>query len=230
MACINSAWRSTGIGSQEKGKMIVGEKVIRDAFETIEEKDVKICVMHHPLDWLVDDDKRALEKCISGFDIVLNGHIHENDTKACISYNGQTIFNTCGKFDTSSDIYNGYTLISINQYNSNCAFILRQYYGAPRNCFDKAITLQENGVFSASIKEKSTALSLAYSISCAISDKFLDYANGYFVSNVASGKILKSFDESFIQPILSKKSEKQHFCTMCSNIILVILALCIKFR
>ena len=41
----------------------------------------------------------------------------------------------------------------------------------------------------------------------SICEKFLEYANSYFVSNVASGKILKSFEESFIPPILSKYSE-----------------------
>ncbi|MBD5151992.1 MAG: hypothetical protein HDT16_05775 [Oscillibacter sp.] len=123
VVCINSAWRSTGIGSAEKRKMIIGRKQIIDGLESIQTTDVKLCMMHHPLDWLIDEDKTAIEKCISGFDIVLNGHIHETDTKVYTSYNGQTIYNTCGKFDNSSDIYNGYTLISINPYNRGPARI-----------------------------------------------------------------------------------------------------------
>lgn len=81
VVCINSAWRSTGIGSAEKRTMIVGRKQIIDGFESIQTADIKLCVMHHPLDWLIDEDKTAIEKCISGFDFVLNGHIHETDTK-----------------------------------------------------------------------------------------------------------------------------------------------------
>ena len=206
VVCINSAWRSTGIGSAEKRKMIIGRKQIIDGLESIQTTDVKLCMMHHPLDWLIDEDKTAIEKCISGFDIVLNGHIHETDTKVYTSYNGQTIYNTCGKFDNSSDIYNGYTLISINPYNKDCNIILRQYY-YPRNCFDKAIALQKDGLFSAKIGAKDDTLALAYNIVHSICEKFLEYANSYFVSNVASGKILKSFEESFIPPILSKYSE-----------------------
>ncbi len=207
VVCINSAWRSTGIGSAEKRKMIIGRKQIIDGLESIQTTDVKLCMMHHPLDWLIDEDKTAIEKCISGFDIVLNGHIHETDTKVYTSYNGQTIYNTCGKFDNSSDIYNGYTLISINPYNKDCNIILRQYFDYPRNCFDKAIALQTDGLFSAKIGAKDDTLALAYNIVHSIGEKFLEYANSYFVSNVASGKILKSFEESFIPPILSKYSE-----------------------
>lgn len=207
IVCVNSAWRSTGIGSAEKGKMIIGRKQIIDGFKSIQTADIKICMMHHPLDWLVDVDKTAIEKCINEFDIVLNGHIHETDTKVYTSYNGQSIFNTCGKFDNSSDIYNGYSVISINPYNKECNVILRQYFDFPRNCYDKAIGLQSNGLFTSSIGKKDDTLALAYDITHSISAKFLAYANSYFVSNVASGKIMKSFDESFIPPVFSRFSE-----------------------
>lgn len=73
IACINSAWRSTGIGGAEKGKMVIGTKQIVDSFQAIKDTSLKICLLHHPLDWLIDCDKVAVEKCIHQFDIVLNG-------------------------------------------------------------------------------------------------------------------------------------------------------------
>lgn len=72
------------------------QKQIVDSFESIKTADLKVCLMHHPLDWLVDVDKLAIEKCINEFDIILNGHIHESKTKIYTSYNGQCVFNTCG--------------------------------------------------------------------------------------------------------------------------------------
>ena len=139
VSCVNSAWRSTGKGSAEKRKMIVGRKQIINSFEKIQNADIRLCILHHPFDWLVDDDKIAVEKCINQFDIVLNGHIHESETKTYTSFNGQTLFNTCGKFDATSDIYNGYSIIAINPYNKNCDVFLRQYMDFPRNCFDAAL-------------------------------------------------------------------------------------------
>lgn len=207
IVCINSAWRSTGIGEMEKGKMVVGRKLIIDGYESVETADIKICIMHHPLDWLVGADKNAIEKCINKFDIILNGHIHETSTKIYTSYNGQAIYNTCGKFDNSSDIYNGYSLISINPYNKDCRIHLRKYFDFPRNCFDKAIELQKDGVFETCIGNKKDELALAYDIVHSIRENFLSYANSYFVSNVAFGKNVKSFDEAFILPTFSKYCE-----------------------
>lgn len=207
ISCVNSAWRSTGIGSAEKRKMIVGRKQIIDSFEKIKSTDIKLCIVHHPFDWLVDDDKVAVEKCINQFDIVLNGHIHESETKTYTSFNGQTLFNTCGKFDATSDIYNGYSVIAINPYNRNCDVILRQYMDFPRNCFDAALCVADNGVFTTSLDNKNSNLALAYNITHSIEGNFLDYANSYFVANVAAGKILKSFDDSFITPEFNRYSE-----------------------
>lgn len=207
VSCLNSAWRSTGIGSAEKGKMVIGRKQIIDSYESIKDADLKICIAHHPFDWLTDVDKSAVEKCISQYDIVLTGHIHESDTKVYTSFNGQTLFNTCGKFDNSSDIYNGYSILAVNPYNKDCNVILRQYFGYPRNCFDEALCVAQDGCFSTSLGAKDDNLALAYNVTHSIESKFLEYANGYFVSNVAAGKIMKSFDESFIVPEFRKNSE-----------------------
>ncbi len=214
IVCINSAWRSTGVGHSEKGKMVVGRKLIMDGFESINTADVKICMMHHPLDWLVEEDEIAIQKCINQYDLVLNGHIHETSTKIYTSYNGQTLFNTCGKFDNSSDIYNGYSVISINPYTKESNVILRQYFDHPRNCFDKAIGLCSEGIFTVNLGKKDDSLALAYKISHSIYPKFLEYANSFFVSNLSSGKTLKSFEESFIVPTFSKYSEYEKETTL----------------
>ena len=207
IACINSSWRSTGIGMAEKGKLVVGQHQITESLNAIASADIKICIMHHPIDWLVDADKMSLQKCLNGFDLVLNGHIHETWTEASITYNGKTIFDTCGKFDDSKDSYNGYNLISINPYNKECFIILRQYYGYPRNCYDKAVGLNEDGVFHANLEVKNKELALAFDITQSIKHKFLGYANSYFVSNVAAGKNYQSFDDAFITPVFSSHSE-----------------------
>ena len=206
-ACVNSAWRSTGIGGSEKGKMVVGTNQIIDSLDAIRSADIKVCMLHHPLDWLVDCDKNAVEKCIHQFDIVLNGHIHESSSKMYTTFNGHSLFNTCGKFDNSSDIYNGYSILSINPYNKVCDVFLRQYFDYPRNCFDKAIGLCPDGHFQANLGEKNDTLALAYNIVHSIKTGFIEYANKYFVSNVASGKSMYSFDEAFIPPLFSEHSD-----------------------
>ena len=216
LACINSAWRSSGKGSIEKRKLIIGKQTVIDSYEPIKNADIKICLFHHPVDWLVDDDKSSVEKCINQFDLVLNGHIHESDARSYISYNGITLFNTCGKFDNTSDIYNGYSLISINPYNKECKVILRRYMDYPRNCFDSAANVCKDGIFRTVLGQKDDILALSYNVSRAITKSFIEYANGFFVSNITSNRFAGSFDELFIPPILSRYSEyeKETFTTV----------------
>ena len=203
IACINSSWRSTGIGIAEKGKLVVGQQQIIESLDAISSADIKICVMHHPIDWLVDADKMSLQKCLNGFDLVLNGHIHEPWTETLITYNGKTVFDTCGKFDDSKDSYNGYNLISINPYNKECLIMLRQYYGYPRNRYDKAIGLNEDGVFRTNLKVKNKELALAFEITQSIKNKFLVKSNSF-------GKCIENsiYCSSIIFPIITLKSFK----------------------
>lgn len=207
ISCLNSAWRSTGVGFSEKGKLILGRKQVLDGYESIRSTDLKICVTHYPFDWLVDDDKIAIEKCINQYDVILMGHIHESNTKMVTTFNGQTLFDVCGKFDNTSDIYNGYSILAINPYNKACDVILRQHFDFPRNCFDKALCVAEQGLLSVSLGTKDGTLALAYNVSHSIETKFLSFANSYFVSNVTAGKNTTYFDEAFIVPKFRKSSE-----------------------
>lgn len=207
VACINSAWRSSGKGNIEKGKIVIGKQTILDSYESISNSDIKICLFHHPLDWLVEEDKSEIEKCINQFNIILNGHIHESDTKSLIAYNGISLFNTCGKFDNSKDVYNGYSLISTNPYNKECNIILRRYMDYPRNCFDAATNVYKDGKFFAPLGKQDDILALSYNVTRSISKSFIEYANSFFVSNITSNELSGSFEELFIPPIFSKFSE-----------------------
>lgn len=206
-SCINSSWRSTGIGMAEKGNMIIGKKTIVDSLDSIKSADLKICLMHHPLDWLVDSDNNSIEKCINEFDIVLNGHIHQSLSKIYTSFNGRCLFNTCGKFDNSSDIYNGYSVISVNPFNKECKVFARQYLDYPRNCYDKAISVLPEGFLSAQLGAKNDILILAYNTIQSIKHKFISFANSYFISNLTSNGNISDIDKDFISPIFSEYSE-----------------------
>ncbi len=54
IACVDSAWRSSGKGASEKGSLYVGVLQIAELYSEIKDADFKICMMHHPLDWLED--------------------------------------------------------------------------------------------------------------------------------------------------------------------------------
>ena len=214
IACIDSAWRSSGKGSCEKGIVYVGQKQINDLYMCIKDADMKICLMHHPTDWLSDFESTIIERELTKFDIVLCGHVHENDHKEVCRQSMKTIYSTAGKlypldyaFGRSVDGYNGYSILNINYNNSICNIFLRTYYAKDRNDFDSAINLVENGQVS-------------YPLNGDIAEKQMEFniVNGirnYFTNMSETLTLIKEIDtysplgieEIFVEPVLSEESE-----------------------
>jgi|GEM_PF-805125 len=214
VACIDSAWRSSGKGNAEKGKMYVGKKQIKDLYQHIKDADMKICLMHHPTDWLADYELRLIEKELIKFDIVLCGHVHENDHKEVCRCSMKTIYSTAGKLypldyacGRAVDGYNGYAILNVDFSKALCTIFLRTYYAVDRDMFDSALNLVENGQVS-------------YPLSGDISEKQMEFniVNGiheYFSNMSETLTLIKEIDtysplgieEVFVDPILSEKSE-----------------------
>ena len=214
IVCIDSAWRSSGKGSCEKGILYVGQKQVNDLYKHIKDADIKLCLMHHPTDWLSDYESTLIERELTKFDIVLCGHVHENDHKAVCRQSSKTIYSTAGKlhpldyaFGRAVDGYNGYSILNIDYNNSICNIYLRTYYAKDRNDFDSAINLIENG-------------KIAYSLNSNITEKQMEFniINGihkYFINMSETLTLIRAIDtysplvieEVFVEPILSEESE-----------------------
>lgn len=201
-------------GGCEKGIMYVGQKQINDLYKHIKDADIKICLMHHPTDWLSDYESTIIERELTKFDIVLRGHVHENDHKEVCRQSMKTIYSTAGKiypldyaFGRAVDGYNGYSILNIDFNNSLCNIFLRTYYAKDRNDFDSAINLVENGQVS-------------YPLNGNIAEKQMEFniVNGihnYFTNMSETLSLIKEIDtyspldieEVFVEPILSEESE-----------------------
>lgn len=214
IACIDSAWRSSGKGECEKGIIYVGQKQINDLYKHIKDADIKICLMHHPIDWLSDYETMIISRELTKFDIVLRGHIHENDHKEVCRQKMKTIYSTAGKlypldyaFGRAVDGYNGYSILNIDFINNICNIFLRTYYAKDRNEFDSAINLVENGQIS-------------YPLNSDIAEKQMEFniINGvrnYFSNMSETLTLIKEIDtyspldieQVFVEPVLSEESE-----------------------
>ena len=214
IVCIDSAWRSSGKGGSEKGIMYVGQKQITDLYKHIKDADMKICLMHHPTDWLSDYESTIIERELTKFDIVLRGHVHENDHKEVCRQSMKTIYSTAGKlypldyaFGRAVDGYNGYSILNID-FNSNvCNIFLRTYYAKDRNEFDSAINLVANGQVSYPLNDNMAEKQMEFNIVNGI--------HGYFSNMSETLTLIKEIDtysplgieEVFVEPVLSEESE-----------------------
>lgn len=214
LACVDSAWRSSGKGMSEKGNLYVGIKQLNDLYQNIEDSDIKICLMHHPTDWLEECEKLEVEKELSKYDIVLRGHVHEEDLKQVMRRNLKTIYSTAGKLypldyakGRAIDGYNGYAILNIEYDKGICNVFLRTYYAKNRNEFDKALNICPEGEEQYDICSKTDAWQLNFGIIKGINKYFYESSGKYAMINEVDAKSPKDVRQILVEPVLADKSE-----------------------
>lgn len=119
IACLNSAWRCYSTET-DYGQILVGEEQLNRASKFIESCDIKIGMIHHPLDWLSPLERSLLTSHITkDYDILLCGHVHESHSSSQIGFNGTLFTNICpsGLFDLRAGMRqysNGFSVIDYN--------------------------------------------------------------------------------------------------------------------
>ena len=74
---LNTAWMC-GRKVDERGYLAIGEPQVHDALHQMKSSDIRIAVLHHPFDWLVDFDRARIERLLTQeFHFILCGHLHE---------------------------------------------------------------------------------------------------------------------------------------------------------
>jgi len=206
-ACFNTAWRSTGSGIKDRNKMILGEKEVQKAFDSIKHCNIKIALMHHPSYWLYEEDKFACDPLLNQFDIVLSGHLHSLEDKFVISYGYSTVYSGSGSIYPIGEYYNGYSLLSIQPYTREVRVYLRKYFTFPRKKFDKSLFHNENGYLDFQLNIDNKSLAIGYKAINCLRDEFTANVNKTLVSNIVDDHAPSKLQEIFVQPVLKLSSE-----------------------
>lgn len=91
LTCFNSSWRCYDSENDYKN-IILGERQITRAREVIQDCDVKIGIIHHPLDELAIFESKQIESMlVRDYDILLFGHVHEGSNWSKTNMLGSTI-------------------------------------------------------------------------------------------------------------------------------------------
>ncbi|SFR77936.1 metallophosphoesterase [Anaeromicropila populeti] len=214
IVCIDSAWRSSGRGECERGLMYVGQKQVKDLFKHIKNTDFKICMMHHPLDWLSDFESTLIEREMTKFDIVLSGHVHENDNKEICRQNMKTIYSTAGKLypldyacGRKVDGYNGYSILNIDFETNLCTIFMRTYFAMGREDFDIAINVNENGKTVYPLNGNTSEKQMEFNIINGIHKYFKHMSETFSLIKEIDSQSPMTLDQVFVDPILSEESE-----------------------
>lgn len=207
---LDSAWRSTGSGGTERGKMLVGEHQVGTLFENIKDTDLKICLMHHPLDWLSDLEMTSVERKLKCFDLVLRGHVHDLDDKQICTQRYKTIYNTSGKLYPIDTYYSGYSIMDIDMDLYTCSIYSREYLKSPREDFDKALRINEDGKVEYQLNTYDETRAVMYDLKLQLQKFYENIAEKYTMLKNIDSYSPDKVDDFFVEPILFEKKEYVH--------------------
>lgn len=204
---LDSAWRSTGSGCEERGKMLVGEQQVGVLHDNIKDTDLKICLMHHPLDWLSDLEMMNVEGRLKCFDLVLRGHVHDLNDKQICTQKYKTIYNTSGKLYPIDSYYSGYSILDIDMDLSTCCIYSREYLKAPRENFDKALRINENGNVKYQLTYYDDGKAAEYDLKLQLKKYYEDMSDKYGLLKKIDDQRLEKTSDFFVEPIIYEKSD-----------------------
>lgn len=202
----NTVWNCCDDRDKEFG-LAIGEPQYTKC-NKLTENTVRIAVMHHPLDWLIFENNTIQPWIRKDYNLLLLGHIHENDSSMNLTPMGSLIVNISPSFTNeirsdSKTYQNGFTVIDYDIDNNSFDFTFLIYDFKFRK-YKVNNDYAENGKFQAKLSEIITD-KLGYTISKTIKyiqEKRIPEINGSIIPLKA--KAIRSFNEAFVMPPLKK--------------------------
>ncbi|WP_025726850.1 metallophosphoesterase family protein [Heyndrickxia ginsengihumi] len=209
VACLNSSWAAFG-GDEDYGKLMVGERQIDMAGSDLEDCDLKIAMIHHPLDWLKEFDRNAIKtQLMSKFDLIYTGHVHTQDTHQIIQGTSKSVFYQCGAlFD--GRFFNGYAITTYDFHTNEVTLKLREYYDR-RRVFDKALNIVADGKASFFLQDdgRIEVIKKNMEIRNKMKDQVLNHLNKGLISVLSHHtNAPKTLSDIYVPNLISNTPEK----------------------
>ena len=109
-------------------KLIVGEPQVDSRLRDIGGHDVKIAVMHHPLNWLCFEDQNKIRPLLTGnFHFLLYGHRHKYEASDVVDRQGNCVILAAGATYESREHLNSYNLVHYDPVTNQGKVYLRRW-------------------------------------------------------------------------------------------------------
>ncbi|HEX4806137.1 MAG TPA: metallophosphoesterase [Conexibacter sp.] len=143
VVALNSAWRSSG--DKDRGRLLVGESQLEPALATTDDCDLRLVAVHHPLEWLVDFDRRDVALLLERHGaIVLSGHEHTADPVSVVSARGSAVFERVGCLYESREHFNSYSMLDVDLDAGTVVVHVRTWW-PERGEFDRGVDRAPDG-------------------------------------------------------------------------------------
>jgi hypothetical protein len=99
-------------GDGEQGQLFASSYQANDV--TGADAELRIALVHHPLDWLSDLDVQAKTRIMSWADVLLHGHVHRADAADVARRSGTTLVVGAGSCYQGSNYENGCQMLEFD--------------------------------------------------------------------------------------------------------------------
>lgn len=175
-------------GSEDLGNILLLDKQLRNSIEFIDECDVKIAVLHHPIDFFHETEKEKIQKILEKeYDLVFVGHTHKVKQEFKWTLNGICFFSNGkslnGEDPEITDYINGYTIIDYIP-NQTLKVHLRNYSNISNKFVPNNEYGNDEGIYEVSINknidnEKEKILEISDDFKIFLNDAGVDFTHKY---------------------------------------------------
>jgi len=125
---LNSAWLSYG-GDEDRGNLVIGERQVNEAIRQSETADIRIALMHHPFDWLQENEDTQSVKFLlqKRCHFILHGHLHKTDIIRISNLAGEAIIIPAGAIYDKRQSPNSYNFVRLSLETGKGYVYLRSY-------------------------------------------------------------------------------------------------------
>lgn len=213
IACLNSSWLCCD--NNDLHNIALGEKQLNNAIDDISESDIKIAILHHPIEFFCEKDREIIQPLFyKYFDLILTGHTHKLDSSMNQNLHGNLFISTAESVFTkkikSENTNTGYSILKIFP-KEKYVIKFRKY----PNHGDRFVSNTDVGTDSGEItftiptNEECAVDNKVYNIIKNLEKSHLDFMNKDLIIYNADDNVPNCINDVFVCPTICNFLENQ---------------------
>ncbi len=212
ISCINSAWLCKD--DNDCKNIAIGKSQLERSLKHLSDEDIRICLFHHPLEFLNDIDKGQVKPLLfANYDFLLTGHTHKLEGMFANDFDGQ-LYYSIGKalqIQTGDEIKyeSGYSIIEYEK-NIKIKIILRKYLKTHKIFVSNNEIGNDQGEKIISLKDTDKIrrdISIDEQIYKTIKESHCERVNNDIIVYDPNSKNCLDIEKIFVQPPISNYPE-----------------------
>lgn len=228
ISSLNSSWRCYS----EEEELILGEYQLDNSKHILKGCDIKIALMHHSTEFLIEEERKFVKEYIeSNYDYLFLGHVHTGDASLNIGLRGALFTSIVQSHNESNknlkniDYTMGYSIIDVDTEERKIIYRNRRYVPSQKEYVDNVDLLGSKGYVEYPMIEDDEKKEQRYlkSIIKKIEDVHIEDFNSHLLTFKTDSSAPKTINEIFVQPKIvegiNKDIDKEEVIYNIDNII-----------